>query len=869
MVRPAPAQEIVGRIFQLKVDPRNGDDASAALYNPAATGPNKPLQNHQGAPALVTGELQHAPYSFRTVTAAVSWINSLGNPPLPWTNPDNGQVIRHIVIHCLPGLYGPILPNEPGNDDAFDPNSGEPWNGEQFPIVIPRRVGIQGTSALDTIFDARDHEQAATTHSNIFVFQSPVNLLETEEWNESFIDSVAMRGCRSNGSGSGGAAVLIRDRSYLGRYFRPSISNCFIYGNDVGVLIRNIPTTAAEDRMEPRIVANTIAWNQVGIVSTGLNNDGGVGNARPVILDNLIDPIRPQAAVPGYLTGIGAGTNAAPSCFEGLDWSDLVCSTIPPDPLPPVPCVLSGNFNGYHNGLRNTGSSWPFGVATPRSATPLTAPVVDLASLLGPWPSTSRAILFVADAFRFLLNHVEAHDLRLSPMVQDWSQLNTWALNPVINQGIALDSGALQMRNGASLIMPYEPGMPSDDLARFTAWDWDCEGVGNPRNASRTCGTTGAHFPEPWQCAGKVDLGADELGELIVAGYLDSTRTFSRPHVTVAANTGGLAFGFYLYYLNVACSPSDLTFIAPQFNLRTDLTAFTPVGAFGRPEWYAQLGPWHNPFTVLPAMPVAFTEGKHMAGTGPVTKRAALTGTHLPGPYPPGASPFSPFMRSRVCDIGARLEEDIFADPLPNNRRVDYAEYPFALWPGAPTGLVEDVFQSNPWYSARPGDIAPNVNDNGFLYGDRSPGTLKHLRSGTTNPPLVVFNDPIQSFFPKSYLFRNGAHPIGYWEPFPFTYTVASYGIAASQIAPVPYITSMEWYGVRVNMELYDPDSAGWNLFGNPVNNVQTFLIVNGPGPGDQARSSNQQTLLSTQGERERVHAEIQRRMVELSTRRR
>lgn len=156
-----------------------------------------------------------------------------------------------------------------------------------------------------------------------------------------------------------------------------------------------------------------------------------------------------------------------------------------------------------------------------------------------------------------------------------------------------------------------------------------------------------------------------------------------------------------------------------------------------------------------------------------------------------------------------------------------------------------------------------------MLYGDRSPGAFKHLRSGTTNPPLVVFNDPIQSFFPKSYLFRNGAHPIRYWEPFPFTYTVASYGIAASQIAPVPYITSMEWYGVRVNMELYDPDSAGWNLFGNPVNNVQTFLIVNGPLPGDQARSSNQQTLLSTQGERERVHAEIQRRMVELSTRRR
>jgi hypothetical protein len=36
------------------------------------------------------------------------------------------------------------------------------------------------------------------------------------------------------------------------------------------------------------------------------------------------------------------------------------------------------------------------------------------------------------------------------------------------------------------------------------------------------------------------------------------------------------------------------------------------------------------------------------------------------------------------------------------------------------------------------------------------------------------------------------------------------------------------WYAVRVNMELFDPDNSAWSLFGDPVNNIQSFLVVDG-----------------------------------------
>src|SRR5690606_33532817 len=136
-----------------------------------------------------------------------------------------------VVIHCLPGLYGPK--KEPGVE--HDPLSGLPWNGETFPLSVPGRVSIQGTSALDTIFDARGYDPDIRTalNQNIFFFGEAVSTGDPEEdFHRTFIDSIAMRGCRFLGAQSGSAIRIDYEAPVKVR-----ISNCFIYGNDVGVAL--------------------------------------------------------------------------------------------------------------------------------------------------------------------------------------------------------------------------------------------------------------------------------------------------------------------------------------------------------------------------------------------------------------------------------------------------------------------------------------------------------------------------------------------------------------------------------------------------------------------------------------------------------
>lgn len=77
--------------------------------------------------------LQQAPFAYKTLTAAMAyaiqfvpaggagiWSRTIG------TNPPKTVSIRHVVICCLPGLYGPIDETRP----RIDPLSGLPFNGE-------------------------------------------------------------------------------------------------------------------------------------------------------------------------------------------------------------------------------------------------------------------------------------------------------------------------------------------------------------------------------------------------------------------------------------------------------------------------------------------------------------------------------------------------------------------------------------------------------------------------------------------------------------------------------------------------------------------------------------------------------------------
>ena len=64
---------------------------------------------------------------------------------------------EYAIIHVLPGLYardkayGPVV-------GTHNPDNGLQPNGEKFPIYLPPRVSIQGTSALNTVFDVTSPE---------------------------------------------------------------------------------------------------------------------------------------------------------------------------------------------------------------------------------------------------------------------------------------------------------------------------------------------------------------------------------------------------------------------------------------------------------------------------------------------------------------------------------------------------------------------------------------------------------------------------------------------------------------------------------------------------------------------------------------
>jgi hypothetical protein len=298
-------------VFELCVDPIHGDDAFALAQNPSAIAGPLPLQNHSTASAIggITGALQRAPYAFRTVTKAIQWVTTqFPTAPtggfLPWTNTATipQRTIRQIVIQCQPGLYGPRSSQAPANDDEFDPRSGLPWNGEVFPIRVPGHVSIQGTSALDTIFDARGYHEGVGGSADVFVFDLLSHGEGETAFHDSFIDSVSIRGARY--AAGGGAAVRIMGAGGYG--IRPSISNCFIYANDVGIALFDHGSPVQPAAM-PRIVGNTIAWNQVGVFSGNLAPPH-VGTALPIFVNNLIDPIRPS---------FGPNAIKPPACARG------------------------------------------------------------------------------------------------------------------------------------------------------------------------------------------------------------------------------------------------------------------------------------------------------------------------------------------------------------------------------------------------------------------------------------------------------------------------------------------------------------------------------------------------------------------------
>jgi hypothetical protein len=594
--------------FQVYVDPNNGDDALAMAQNPDGAGNGWPLDLHiQGQ---ILGRLTHAPYSFRTVTQAFAWINTMF-PQLPWSHAvATDEQVHWVIVQCLPGMYGPFSePTLPRLDAA----SGLFYNGETFPLSIPERVSIQGVSALDTVFDARGLAVSVLRVSS-GTTSGPTHA-------HTFIDSVAIRG--ATGGYPSGAGIVIDGKTPQS----PIVSNCCIYYNAIGIgvvselVVVGEPPKTVRIEHNPHIVNNTIAFNGTGLWNGELTltrpGTGGTGWSLVNTINNVFDTRPPS----------GASLVA----FQGMTAADMT--------------VFGGvNANGYPSSRANVGggpAGW--GTPVPRGPAP-PLPVVDLnAYLYG--PSGARGNLYLSDILRNSPGAVPSpHDFRLAPIASRDPDLpnSSSGPNPLVNVGVS-SSTTLTMGNGTALHVGllYDPV----DVATYSAWDWDTEGYGNPRIASRSGG-----YP-----AGTIiDLGADEMGELIMGGFAENTRIFSR---TTASHLGPTGDHTTIWFFNV---PG--TYPRPVCNLligrSTDLLGSPPQTV---PDvnnaWYAQARANPNPPVGLPTS--NYTDGAPPnSATGDQSFRYLVRSSAPPVPWTVGSFNV-PFMRNLECDFAPSLLPDI------------------------------------------------------------------------------------------------------------------------------------------------------------------------------------------------------------------
>lgn len=761
-------------VFHVYVDPIYGDDQFAAdtlNFNPAggwAITPRQALQTHPSGSPTHSGLLQHAPYSFKTVTAALNYINNnYWWISMPWIYPASPYYrINAFVIHCMPGLYA--------QGNAIDPKTGLRANGETFPIRIPENVGIQGTSALDTIFDA----QYENTH--IFGFYQGISM-EGHEF--SFIDSVTIRGCRSEEdiNFSDGAGILIWNESTI----HCTISNCFITDNIIGIAICNDGDTSM-GQQRPKIINNTIALNQVGIWSGNPNaywiggpGQPAVGLALPLCINNILDSGDPYARFGAQINN----TNTSP--FLGLHPSDLLVSAPLPGPYNAFEMnravandtpVQQFNIPGWTwTSRRNPGLMTPFQVK------------VDIAPYThAGQPGTLRGVLYIRDIFFGIYNIDHSpHDFRLAPHGGfSPDALDIPNVNPLVNKGIASNVGMITMSNSNSNIINanYDPnnpiGLPPglplpphwSDVATYYCWDWDTEGFGNPRIATRP------YFipmdPTSPLNPSDIDLGADEMGDLIMAGYLNDTRIFtdSVPNAPQATNHTIICF------VDVVQTLPTTTYPRPNFNFI--------VGACLTGQNYSWWDWSQKNVGINP--PAAFPNSNYTVGNFGSFRESLVL----------GGLGFNPFMRNLQCDFSPHLLREYH--PI-------WANF-FTNAGGA--GFNPDIFSYNPWFNNTP----VFSYDNQYAYYD--PAAPRLVEDGHINPPLTYLNIP-----PNGHLYPWGGFP-----PFPiFTFAPGSpttYSVGSTALSFVDTAPSTLSLGARVNCQV----NAGTGV--QPLSNLQTFLLV-------------------------------------------
>jgi len=806
-----PAQTLPPRgnfVFHVYVDPIFGDDALAFQHNPGpAPAPMPPLGFHPTA-ALngVGGLLQQAPYAFRTLTGPQgvgAYLDQLsaayGIGSLPWVIhlPQGDVLVSWVIVHCLPGLYAPALATD--TPPFIDSRSGLRFNGEVWPFVLKDRVSLQGTSALDTVFDARGQTTAILLVPGI-----PTPTLQTHV--HSFVDGLTIRGARTNGlpmdpTNHSGAGILITRPGAVG----VTISNCFIVDNTVGLAVDSDPPNPQQPH-RLIVVNNTFARNRIGVWNGDrLNTNIGWGEIS--LLNCVFDSWIP-------------GVPAASTCpFAGVNGDDLVVNQVLTNftfwtPNPP----FGQSYCAWEAGKAAIAApNWQ--VPTPRvgNGTPMPAPRVDLTPFTG--AAGPRGTLFINDLLRNnptvgAGSEYSPHDFRLSPMVNtNAGPPPAGSFNPLVNQGITADTNpllahhiqALSMGNnlaiGWLLIGGRPPGLRlpqatvpfgPEDFATLHAWDWDAEGFGNPRLTPR-----GFPTPDvPNNTSGvpifqSIDLGADEMGELIIAGFIDSTRVLSR----FVPQAPGITDHTRMFFVHNA----NLTAPRPKANeiVGRDVT------------WWAHVQQSPSP-------------ANYTSGVVPSLRNFLITAP------PPPHQPKPPFMRNLECDFSPHL----WPDPHPAWGVAYEVQYGFT-----------DIYGAMPWYwSPNPDPVAAFPFDNAYVFYNPAPGYPQHQTNftsasfGVQHTQVIVglVNSPGSALDPTG-AFLSAMYPVGQLGPWSPCSTGPNYatnawglgdsGFGCPDIAPIAGFGQPQWLGHRYNAQLIT------GLESPPESNLQTFLTVNGVPP--------------------------------------
>lgn len=378
-----------------------------------------------------------------------------------------------MVIMLRPGIYGSTL--------------------ESFPLQMTKNTSLQGAGALNTVIKGD-----LISGQVLIKFEADV----VNEFNRTFIDGLSIR--------EGDINIRIENNATHRFASKPLISNCFICDARTWAIdIVSAPNGAAGETLvcTPPVLLPQTGWvvHRPKVVNCTFRNNRHVimnrTNTFPLDVDG--PPIL-GVSEPGLMNLLCADSHLqgppriAKDDLIGIDSKDLEIVVAPGSPptLLATSCAFDlANTGGLFDPLLNP-NCLP-GVSTQGlPPVPLFSPA-NVAANFAP--------MFIEDVVGNPFPGANAVDVRLNPALAGISG----GIGPV-DTGYLPAGDQVTWSNGTVCNLQ----LVRNNLAYADVRDVDCEGYGNPR------------------VVGLIDVGADELGELVVAGYQLYTTDF-RPGDTV------------------------------------------------------------------------------------------------------------------------------------------------------------------------------------------------------------------------------------------------------------------------------------------------------------------------------------------------